>query len=182
MCRLRWGRGTFDELQWGVQTSRVGPVAVSFTGHPQAALSNSSGQVTAVGQAGAVYSSLSMNPAANLASTFLVFARSASVGGDQMYTVPATGVAAPTLLVHGSINGYPSISQSGVIAFASSVSNTYSIDTIKSDGSGQKIIATPGVAAPTISPNGTTIAYGAGNGDIYSEPIGGGFYRRCYME
>src|SRR5580704_9032879 len=69
------GGGSGGNSTLSTQTANVGPVAVSFSGHPHPAVTNVSGQVSTFGQAGASYSSLSMNPAPSLASTFLLFTR-----------------------------------------------------------------------------------------------------------
>ncbi len=168
------GGGSAGNATGPGQSTQLGPVAVTFTGHPQAAINGSSGQVTSVGQAGATYTSLSMNPAPNLNSTFLAFTRTVAAGdtGDQIYTLPfGSGAAVP--LVHTSVSGYPTISQSGVIAFVMDLAGTDSIMTIKSDGSGQKLVSSLGFVEPSISPNGSLIAFVAG-GNIYTIPAGGG--------
>ncbi len=69
------GGGTASNPTAPSQTAKIGPVAVTFTGHPQVAISGSSGQVTSVGQAGASYTNLSINPTHSLNATYLAFSR-----------------------------------------------------------------------------------------------------------
>ncbi len=174
------GGGSSGNPATSTQTTHVGPVAVSFTGHPQAAITQSSAQVTSVGQAGASYTSLSINPAPNLNSTFLLFTRNISPsGGFQIFTMPPFGSAPATLLVHSGVNGIPAISQSGVISFVNYGLSTNSLDTIKSDGSGQKVVTAVGSILPAISPSGTTIAY-LYAGNIWTQPVGGGAPTEIY--
>ncbi len=134
------GGGPSTNSNGGVQTSRLGPIALSFSGHPQPAIENSTSKVTTVGQAGASYSGLSINPVPNLDSTFLLISRAEATA--QTFIAPLAGFGSAAPLVHSG-NCYPaSISQSGVIAFFYQGTTTSSIDTIKADGSGEKGVLT----------------------------------------
>ncbi len=163
------------------QTSHVGPVAVTFTGHPQAEISGSTNQVTAVGQAGASFTNLSINPAHSLSSTFIAFGRQLG-GGNAVSFFPATGVGPATFPVGSGYSYTPSFSQSGVMAFFTDMAGNFSIDTMLSDGSQQKLVlaSTEFVLYPTISPNGATIAYMSGDGNIYTIPSSGGTPAKIY--
>ncbi len=156
-----------------IQTSRVGPVAVSFSGHPQAAISGTSGTVSSVGQAGASFSTLSMNPTHNLGSTYLAFTRQLGPTSG-MYAVPAVGSGVETLLLRTGSNAYPTVSQSGIVAYQTFNTGVYSLDTMLADGSQQKVVATNETGIPAISPNGATIAYTTSGGALYTIPSGGG--------
>ncbi len=170
------GSGTGGGLGSSIQTAHIGPVSVSFTGHPQLFTSSSSGHVPAVGQAGASYSKLSMNPAPDLSSTYLAFTRFDSQQTFEIYTLPAVQAGGAKILVHTSHCDFPSISQSGVIAFVAYTSGAYQLDTIASDGSNQKTVASLGTTntITAISTNGALIAYVGSDGNVYTEPIAGG--------
>ncbi len=172
-CRLRWVGGSGGSPTGSTQTTHVGPVAVSFSGHPQTAIAATTGLVSAVGQAGASYSTLSIDPAHSLSSTILAYMRLMDAG-SQLYTIPAVGGGSPSLLVHSGESQYATMSQSWVIAFLTLVAGDISIDTILSDGSQQKSVVLGTTAIPSISPNGATIAYVNSEGNIYTVPSGGG--------
>ena len=160
------------------QTATVGPVAVSFSGHPQAPVNGSSGSVTAEGQAGASYTSLSMNPAHNLNSTYFALSRNYDGGYYAMYTVPSNGFGGQVPILKSGPGLSPSFSQSGVIGYLGFVfGGTFQIETMLSDGSQQKVVSNlsdaGGIPLPTLSPNGTTFAYSQG-GDIWTIPASGG--------
>jgi len=180
-CGGGGGAGSVGNVTGPTQTGKIGPIAVSYSGHPQAQVNGFSNQVTAEGQAGASYASLSMNPAPNLNSTFLLFTR--EVAGDQIYTLSPYSSQTASLFVHTSTNAYPTISHSGVIAFETNPNTgNPSLVTMKSDGSGERVLSVPGYTGgiPAISPNGQTIAYQDSAGDLYTVPVGGGTPTKIY--
>ncbi len=160
------------------QTSHVGLADITFTGHPNANVTQSSGKVSTVGQAGAVYSSLSVNPAPSLDSTFLLYTR--PYGSGQIYSLPAVQSGEQTLLLHSGDSGFPSISQSGVIAFIYNYASAVYLDTVKSDGSGEKVVSSNFPDIPAISPNGATIVGVTAQGNIVTIPSAGGSTTQIY--
>ncbi len=173
------GGGSSGNSTGPSQTSHIGPIAVTFTGHPQAEISSSTNQVTAVGQAGASFTSLSISPAHNLSSTYLALTRQFANPQLSLFSLAANGTAIyPT---HSTASYFPSFSQSGVIAFINTVGTNSFIATMLSDGSQQKnVIPMSGdFMYPALSPNGATIAYVWG-GNIYTVPSGGGTSTEIY--
>ncbi len=163
------------------QTAKIGPVAVTFTGHPQVVVSQSSGTVTSVGQAGASYTTLSINPTHNLNATYLAFTRDLGFVGNEIFTMPLSQGEQQFPLLRSNFNQDPSFTQSGVIAFESYANLTTAIDTVLGDGSQQKTVqAGTQVVYPTISPNGATIAYVTISGNIWTVPSGGGTATEIY--
>ncbi len=167
------GGGSTSGSSGPTQTNQLGPIGVSFTGHPQAPVTATSSQVTALGQAGASFSTLSFNPAHNLASTSIAFTRYFASQGALMYTLPAAGGQPASLMLHQGNTGYPTFSQSGVIAFDNGP-GPEAIVTMLGDGSQQKTVVPSVIAFPAISPNGATIAYTTNDGTLYTVPSGGG--------
>ncbi len=167
------GGGSTSNPVGPTQTNQVGPVAVTFTGHPQAEVTGVSGTITAVGQAGASYSTLSMNPAHNLSSTVIAYSRTMSNGGSEIFTIPAVVSGPSTPLVHSGTAQYPAYSQSQVMTFQGNPGSGDLIETILGDGSQQKTVL-PGQFIPTLSPNGATIAYVNLFGQVFTIPSGGG--------
>ena len=91
----------------------------------------------------------------------LAFTR-ALAAGDEIYTMPFSPGASPSNLVHPGGSAYPSFSQSWLLSYWGYNSSGNTIGTILSDGSQQKtVLSQPNnqIGIPTISPNGTTIAY-----------------------
>ncbi len=177
------GGGSSTNSTSSTETSQVGPVAVSFTGHPQVAVTASTGLVTSVGQAGASYTTLSMNPAHSLASTFIAFDRPYSSQGFKLYTVPATLNSTPSLLLNSGESAYPSISQSGVIAFWADYPNGVTAQGIFSalgDGSQFKPVFEGSEFESAISPNGATVAYVDELGDVWTVASSGGTSTEIY--
>jgi len=181
-CGGGGGAGSLGNVTGPTQKGNIGPIAVSYSGHPQAEINGSSNQVTAEGQAGASYTSLSMNPAPNLNSTFLLFTRYLSGSAYQIYTMSPYSSQTQALLVHTSSNAYPTISHSGVIAFEANPFGTPTLVTMKTDGSSERVLSVPGYAGgiPAISPNGQTITYQDSSGSVYTVPVGGGTPTKIY--
>ncbi len=175
------GGGSAANPSSPLQTRNIGPIGISYSGHPQAEINGTSGKVSSVAQAGASYSTLSFNPAHNLDSTFLLFTRIYDPNGDQLFTAPLSGVQNPTMLSHAGLSGFPSMSNSGVVCFLTgNGSSDYSVDTMLSDGSQVKSVLAGVAAIPTISPNGSTIAYIDSLGNIWTMPSGGGTATKIY--
>ena len=69
------GGGSNGTATGPTQNATVGPVAVTFIGHPQSRVSGSSSLVTSVGEAGASFTTISINPTHNPSSTTLASLR-----------------------------------------------------------------------------------------------------------
>jgi hypothetical protein len=158
----------------------IGPTQVTYFGKPQAAIEGVTNQVTYDGQAGASYTSLSIDPAPSLNNTFLAFTRAIGSSGDEIYTIPASGNGSPSLLTHASVAGYPSFTQGSVICFLTAINNNYSVEQVLSDGTQEKVLIANQQYVPTISPNGQTIAYLDSAGNIWTVPAAGGTAKEIY--
>ncbi len=167
------GGGSPSNSNSPAQTSQVGPIAVTFTGHPQAVVSGSSAQITTIGQSGASYSTLSINPAHSLNSTVIAFARNLSGQGDEIFTIPSNGTGDVTSFLHSGNSLAPSFSQSGVVCLLLATGSSVSMETCLGDGSQLKSVLSGVNAIPTISPSGTLIVYPSPEG-LFTMPSGGG--------
>jgi len=162
-------------------STNVGPAVVTYAGHPQPLVSASSGAVSTVGQAGAAFSTISVDPIPNLNSTMLAFTRQVGGVGTEFYTMPANGKTAPTQPIHTTQGGYPSFSSVGLIAFVTQNNGQYQIETMLYDGTQQHVVVANQAMVPTISPNGATIALlDALHGNIYTVPTSGGTLKEIY--
>src|SRR5580658_3325608 len=95
-----------------LHTSHAGDAVFSYFGQPKPQLTTSSGAVTVVGQAGAVFSTVTLEPPPNLLDTYIVTDRSVN-GGYGLYVLPwSTGT--PQLLFASTQNPFnPTISAYG---------------------------------------------------------------------
>jgi len=162
-------------------TANLGQAQVKYFGTPKPLSVGTANQITYTAQAGATYTSFAITPTPNLASTNLAFSRSLASNGTEIFTVPASGSTAPSVLTHASASAFPSYTQGGVIAFLTVVNNNYSVDSILGDGSQLKTLIANKYVIPTISPNGQTIAYvDPSTGNIYTVPVAGGTTYNLY--
>ncbi len=173
------GGGSGPTSSGPTQTQHIGPVGISFVGHPGAPISATSNQVAAAGEAGASFVTLSFNPAHNVNSTLIAFTRQVTGEGDQMYTIAPAGSSA-SLLLHQGTNGYPTYRSKRSSCVRRRVRAEDAITTMLGDGSQQKVVVSSVTAIPAISPNGTTIAYSASDHNIYTVPSSGGTPTKIY--
>ena len=113
-----------------IHTSKSGYAVLTYFGQPQPQLGATSGLISSVGQAGATFSTITLEPPPNLNDTYLVLGRAVD-GEIVLYKVPyATGV--PQLLYQNNDGAnFPAISAYGTIAFDT---NALSIETVRADG------------------------------------------------
>ncbi len=161
-------------------STQVGNASFTFSGQPKAMINGATGPVGYVGQAGASFSTLAVNPTPNLNSTFLAFTRSLNLSGDQIYTASASSGWQPNLLLHQSNNGYVSVSQFGTMAYLTQTGGTYAIKTVQSDGTQIKTVISGVAGVPAISPNGGVVAYIDSLGNLYTISVNGGTPTKIY--
>lgn len=155
-------------------TSKIGEATVTYFGQPKPQLTSSSGYVSVVGQAGATFSSVVLQPAPNLDSTYLTVGREYS-NEEGIYKV-AYPSGTSQLLYQNDNQAYgPATSAYGAVAFYDSTVN--SIKTIRPDGTGLTTLSLPGVTGanwPAYANDGTNrLAFTAGL-KLYVAPGTGG--------
>ena len=157
-----------------LHTSQAGEAVLSYFGQPKPQLTSSSGTVTVLGQAGATFSTVTLEPPPKLDNTYLVVGRAIGVQ-EGIYTL-SYPAGAYQLLFQDSLQVLtPAASAYGTVAFYdASVSNLRSI---RVDGTGLTSLVFGSVSEalwPHYSIDGTnrlTFEVGA---DIYVGPGTGG--------
>ena len=159
-------------------TSTLGNATVTYYGQPKPQFSSSSQQVTVLGQAGATFSNVTLEPPASLADTYIVYSRDSG-----LYILP-DAYASPKLLYQNPVGAVqPGISTYGTVAFCNDYqSQAY---TIHPDGTGLKNLPLSGVSAvyfPQYALDGTNrIAFTDNDGDVYVAPGAGGTATKIQM-
>jgi hypothetical protein len=174
------GGGTATPGAASPKQGTIGQAQVTYFGKPKALVQINSNQVSIDTQAGASYTSFAIQPTPALDSTVLAITRDLNSQGDQIYTVPALGTGAPSILLHATASAYPSFTQGGAICFENQVGTTFSVESVLSDGTQQKVLLANTLCYPTISPNGATIAYVDTGGNIWTVPAAGGTAKEIY--
>ena len=157
-----------------VQTSKAGQAVLTYFGQPQPLLTASSGEVSVLGQAGATFTAMTLEPPPNIEDTFLVYSRNVN-GRDEIYELPfATN--SPQILVHNAATGgdFVGISHYGTVAF----DEQFSAYTVRPDGTGLAPLTMTGfgeVLGPEYSQDGTNrIAFYDDAGHLCVGPGTGG--------
>ena len=156
------------------QTSKVGEAVVTFSGQPKPQLSSSSSSVAVVGQAGATFSSVILEPAPNLDSTYLVNARS-YLSQEGLYKLSFPSGNSQLLYQDDAYAYGPGISAYGTVAFIDLLSNN--LKSVRPDGTGLTSINFTGITGaqwPNYAVDGTNrLAFIAGE-NVYVGPGAGG--------
>ena len=160
----------------GVHSSKAGEAVFTYSGQPKPQVAIASGAVSVLGQAGATFSTVTLEPPPNLNDTYLVFSR--TVGGiSQLYELPYSGGSAQ-LLYHTTFGAlFPSISAYGEVIF-----NVVTTDEptweVRPDGTGVKQLfftGAPSVESPVFSQDGTNrVAFYDGDTGVDIAPGAGG--------
>jgi hypothetical protein len=130
--------------------------------------------VGVVGQAGATFSAVTLEPPPNLADTYLAISRQTD-STTSLYKLPY-GSASPQLLYQNNQSPvYPGCSAYGSIAFSFVFGGLY---TVRTDGTGLRQLSFTGASGPTCpqySVDGTNrICFVANSGGLYVAPGTGG--------
>ena len=146
-------------------TVKSGNAVITYLGQPKPQLTTSSAAVSVVGQAGATFSTVTLEPPPNLDDTYLTFGRSTSAGP---YVVEELhyGDYSPTLLYQNDgAPQNPAISAYGTVAFQ----NNQTLESIRPDGTGLKSLSFAGMGAaqfPSYSVDGSNrLAFFGYNGN-----------------
>lgn len=156
-------------------TSTAGNAVFTYAGQPKPLLTTSSGNVSVLGQAGATFSSLTLEPPPNLLDTYLVITRISSDEVFGLYKLPWSGTIQSLYQSPNSPLG-AEISAYGTIAFNTNVDfNAY---TVHADGSGLKQLSFTGlsnVTHPAYAVDGTNrVTFCDSSGHLYVGPGTGG--------
>jgi len=128
------------------QTSKVGEAVVTFSGQPKPQLSTSSSYVAVVGQAGATFSTVTLEPPPKLDDTYLVLGR--FVGADEALYMTSYPSGTSQVLYQDSGNtSMPTVSGYGTIAFKD-YTTTGGLKSIRQDGTGLTSINFTGLTTP----------------------------------
>jgi len=157
-------------------TSNAGEAVLTYFGQPKPQLTASSGEVSMVGQAGATFSAVTLEPPPNLDDTYLVICRS-ELGVSQLYKIPYASGTAQVLYQNASGSAFPAISAYGTVAFDGTDDNFDNAYAVRADGTGYTQLSFTGltnVTCPTYSTDGTNRLAFTSNGGLFVGPSGGG--------
>ena len=109
-----------------VKTTKAGDAVITYFGQPKPQLTSSAGYVTVVGQAGATFSTVTLEPPPNLADTYIAFGRIAE-GASELYAMPYA-TETPQMLYQGVLGADDvGISAYGAVGFTNCSNQPYSI-------------------------------------------------------
>lgn len=120
----------------GSHTATSNGLSFTYSGQPKPLLSTSSGSVSVLGQAGATFNNVTLEPAPSLGSTYLVVAR--GVGTYvQLYKSSYTSIGSEQLLLESNgDDSLPGISAYGLISFTKNGFDGSQMYSVRADGTG----------------------------------------------
>ena len=168
------GASTPSQASAQSHSTQVGGAVVTYFGQPKPQLTATSGLVSVIGQAGATYSTVTLEPAPNLADTYLAYTRSSN-GEPDLYVLPWTTQTEQVLYQTPFGVEYTTISAYGTVAFNTQINAPY---TIRTDGTGLKALTftgNPPFEYPSYAVDGTNrLAFKDSFGNLYVGPGTGG--------